>query len=128
MFCPEGATLTRPYRHNSLADKRIARAGSESRPVDYYLARNRRGAYPQNRGRTRFDTTSCPRRTSKRREETTASIETVRVLRMQMRSRPNRVGPGEQSTVGAPEGRNPRRTKAPDPRKLDYYPGRGNRR
>ena len=33
MFCPKGATLTRPYRHNSLADKRVARAGSESRPV-----------------------------------------------------------------------------------------------
>jgi hypothetical protein len=32
MFCPKGTTLTRPYRHNSLADKRVARAGSESRP------------------------------------------------------------------------------------------------
>jgi hypothetical protein len=32
MFCPKGATLTRPYRHNSLADKRVPRAGSESRP------------------------------------------------------------------------------------------------
>ena len=33
MFCPKGATLTRPYRHNSLADKRVPRAGSESRPM-----------------------------------------------------------------------------------------------
>src|SRR4051794_34478059 len=34
MFCPKGATLTRPYRPNSLADKRVDRAGSESRPPD----------------------------------------------------------------------------------------------
>jgi hypothetical protein len=62
---------------------------------DYFLARNRRGAYPQNRGRTRVETTSCPRRTGKTREKPTGRIETLRVLRMQIRRRSHGVGPGK---------------------------------
>ena len=114
-------------RKNWLVVAPVHDAGS--RTVDYFPARNRRGAYPQNRGRTRVDAASWlasdlenagrkPPEASRQSGFCECRYEADRAVL----GRENNQGSGHRNEEI------PGKSEAPDPRKLDYFPGRGNRR